>query len=126
MSDRPTLAELDSAVPFASRHIGLRDEDVSTMLGRLGFDSLDALLSSAVPAGIRSTGPLDLPTALSEAQVASRHPRAWLAVVEGNARARRFYEREGWVDTGPLAYEAPHPEGGTVPVPVRRYEKQVR
>ncbi|MCA1983715.1 aminomethyl-transferring glycine dehydrogenase [Nocardioides nematodiphilus] len=71
MSDRPTLADLDSAAPFAARHIGLRDEDVSTMLARLGFDSLDALMGSAVPAGIRSTAQLGLPTALSEAQVAS-------------------------------------------------------
>jgi len=35
------------------------------------------------------------------------HEHPWLAVVAGNARARRFYEREGWRDTGPLAYEAP-------------------
>jgi GNAT superfamily N-acetyltransferase len=25
---------------------------------------------------------------------------AWLAVVDGNVRARRFYERNGWTDGG--------------------------
>jgi glycine dehydrogenase len=71
VSDRPTLSELDARTPFAQRHIGVRDEDVETMLARLGFESLDALMTAAVPAGIRSTGALDLPTALSEVQVAS-------------------------------------------------------
>ncbi|HEX9993219.1 MAG TPA: GNAT family N-acetyltransferase [Acidimicrobiales bacterium] len=50
------------------------------------------------------------------------HPSAWLAVVPGNGRARRFYERRGWVDTGPFVYEAFGP-AGPVPVPARRYVK---
>lgn len=52
---------------------------------------------------------------------AAGHPVAWLAVVTGNARARRFYEREGWVDVAPLDYGAPIP-GGSIPVACRRYE----
>ena len=40
------------------------------MLERLGFVSIDALMDAAVPAGIRTTAPLDLPAALSEAAVA--------------------------------------------------------
>lgn len=51
------------------------------------------------------------------------HRRAWLAVVAGNARARRFYERQGWVDEGPFEYAAEGP-GGSVPVPCHRYVKQ--
>lgn len=49
---------------------------------------------------------------------------AWLAVVAGNARARRFYEREGWADEGPFTYAA---ESGdtSIPVPCHRYEKQL-
>ena len=54
MSDHPTLAELDAALPFVDRHIGLRPADVATMLERLGFDSLDALMDAAVPGGIRA------------------------------------------------------------------------
>jgi ribosomal protein S18 acetylase RimI-like enzyme len=49
---------------------------------------------------------------------------AWLAVAPGNARARRFYERMGWHDTGPIEYAA-HTETGPIMVPCRRYERQV-
>ena len=71
MSDRPTLAELDAASPFGARHIGVSDDDAQSMLDRLGFASLDALMEAAVPGGIRSADSLDLPTALSEPQVAA-------------------------------------------------------
>lgn len=49
------------------------------------------------------------------------HAQPWLAVVTGNARARHFYEREGWRDAGHLDYQAPV-AGGTVTVSCRRYE----
>ncbi len=55
---------------------------------------------------------------------AGGHAVAWLAVVPGNARARRFYERSGWTDGGGFDYQAVH-AGGTTPVPCRRYEKQL-
>jgi hypothetical protein len=45
---------------------------------------------------------------------------AWLAVVPGNARARRFYERSGWADDGGFDYVA-----GEITVPCRRYVKRV-
>ena len=53
---------------------------------------------------------------------AAGHDRAWLAVVPGNARARRFYERRGWTDQGRFEYPA---ETGTEPVqvPAQRYVK---
>ena len=66
MSDHPTLAELDAALPFADRHIGLRPDDIATMLERLGFDSLEDLMEAAVPGGIRSADELDLPGPLTE------------------------------------------------------------
>jgi GNAT superfamily N-acetyltransferase len=53
------------------------------------------------------------------------HSEAWLAVVAGNDRARRFYERQGWTDAGPLDYQA-ETEDGRVPVPSRRYVKRLR
>lgn len=34
------------------------------------------------------------------------HEVPWLGVVTGNARAHRFYEREGWTDTGEVEYPA--------------------
>ncbi|GGO67932.1 aminomethyl-transferring glycine dehydrogenase [Nocardioides deserti] len=66
MSDRPTLSELDGALPFVDRHIGLRPADEAAMLERLGFDSLEALMEAAVPGGIRTEAALDLPPAQSE------------------------------------------------------------
>ena len=70
LSDQPTLPELDGALPFLSRHLGPDQSGIDTMLARLGFSSLDALMDAAVPAGIRTTEPLDLPAALSEVAVA--------------------------------------------------------
>ena len=52
------------------------------------------------------------------------HSRAWLAVVAGNTRARRFYERRGWSDEGPFDYAAAG-ERGTIPVPCLRYVKKL-
>jgi ribosomal protein S18 acetylase RimI-like enzyme len=60
----------------------------------------------------------------AEQTIANRHDRAWLAVVAGNVRARRFYERQGWQDAGPFDYFA-EVGGGTFTVPCHRYEKQL-
>ena len=62
-------------------------------------------------------------TLLAEAErlvAAGGHEKAWLAVVPGNARARRFYERRGWSDEGGFDYRA-----AGVLVPCRRYVKAV-
>ncbi|MCW2842907.1 MAG: gcvP, partial [Nocardioides sp.] len=75
MSDHPSLSELDAALPFVDRHIGLRPADVDSMLERLGFDSLDALMHAAVPGGIRAAADLDLPAPLTE-EAAARELRA--------------------------------------------------
>lgn len=76
-----------------------------------------------VAAGHRGTGVAGALMGEAERQVREKgHPRAWLAVVAGNGRARSFYERAGWVDEGPIEYHAAV-EGGTVSVPCRRYTK---
>ena len=54
---------------FVSRHLGPRLHDIAAMLDAVGYDSLDALIDSAVPAHIRSAKPLDLPAARSERDV---------------------------------------------------------
>ena len=73
-----TLVELDGALPFVDRHIGLRPADIETMLARLGFDSLDALMDAAVPGGIRAASELNLPNPLTE-EAAARELRALAA-----------------------------------------------
>jgi ribosomal protein S18 acetylase RimI-like enzyme len=61
----------------------------------------------------------------AERQVAAGgHPTAWLAVVAGNPRARRFYERSGWVDEGLFDHHA-EGEDGPIAVPAHRYVKRV-
>jgi ribosomal protein S18 acetylase RimI-like enzyme len=52
------------------------------------------------------------------------HTTAWLAVATGNARARRFYERHGWIDAGPFDYAAAG-DRGPIAVPCHRYVKDV-
>ena len=51
---------------FADRHIGPSADEQARMLEALGYDSLDALSSAAVPDGIQLGRPLDLPDPLSE------------------------------------------------------------
>lgn len=52
------------------------------------------------------------------------HGQAWLAVVPGNSRARRFYERSGWTDEGRIDYPAPTSRG-PISIPVHRYVKRI-
>lgn len=63
--------------------------------------------------------------AAAEQQVRDNgHHSTWLAVVPGNARARKFYARNGWTDAGPFTHQAPGPDGD-IPVPAHRYVKQL-
>ncbi|MGQ7297757.1 aminomethyl-transferring glycine dehydrogenase [Quadrisphaera sp. KR29] len=70
MSDHSTLAELGEDA-FAPRHIGPDADQVAAMLAVLGHASLEELVDAAVPAGIRTAGPLDLFEARTERQVAA-------------------------------------------------------
>ncbi len=83
----------------------------------------DELEQVYVSAASRGTGVADALIREAEGQVlAGGHAKAWLAVVAGNARARAFYERAGWIDEGGFDYEAAV-DGGTIAVPCRRYTK---
>ena len=74
----------------------------------------------------RSTGvAAELLTAAELRIAAAGHDEAWLAVVEGNARARRFYEKCGWSDGGELPYEVTA-GGESFVSPCRRYVKALR
>ena len=64
---------------------------------------------------------------LAEAErrvAANGHDRAWLAVIAENPRARRFYERNGWVDEGAFEHHAPS-DDGPISVTAHRYVKRL-
>jgi glycine dehydrogenase len=56
-------------VNFAQRHIGPSDAEQQRMLDAIGYPSLDDLTTAALPAGLASDRPLNLPTALAEDQM---------------------------------------------------------
>ncbi len=99
-----TVAEVDGAVAGFVMVVDDEVEQVYVAAEHRGSGIAGALLAEA------------------ERQVrAAGHARAWLAVVAGNARARRFYERSGWTDDGAFEYLA----AGGIAVPSHRYVKAV-
>ena len=102
------------------------DTTVATVDGAVaGFVMVvgDELEQVYVGRAARGTGVAQALIAEAERQVkANGHETAWLAVVAGNARARAFYEKVGWVDEGLFDYPAAS-EIGPVPVPCHRYTK---
>jgi glycine dehydrogenase len=65
-----TIQSLPSA--FADRHIFIgarRQADIDTMLKNIGYDTVDGLVDTAVPASIRQENALQLTAALSEVEV---------------------------------------------------------
>jgi len=86
----------------------------------------DAVEQLYVDAGARGSGIAARLLTHGETQIAREWVTAWLAVVPGNARARRFYERQGWADAGPYDNPAFTGDGSRILVPTRRYEKRVR
>ncbi len=51
---------------FARRHLGSSEAEIAQMLASLGLPSVDALVERTVPAGIRLSAPLNIPTAKGE------------------------------------------------------------
>jgi ribosomal protein S18 acetylase RimI-like enzyme len=102
-----TVAIVDSAI---AGFVTLHDDEVEQIYvdrAARGLGAAAALLDHA------------------EAELARHYDVAWLAVVAGNERARRFYAKRGWRDAGPFAYEAAV-DGGTFALTAHRYEKCVR
>jgi glycine dehydrogenase len=58
---------LDCSNEFVSRHIGPSDKDIRYMLEALGFENIEQLISSAIPANIRVDNALNFDS-MSEAQ----------------------------------------------------------
>ena len=98
---------------------------VATVDGEVvGFVTLreDEVEQLYVAAAARGSGVAATLLDHAEGVLAQTHDRAWLAVVAGNARARRFYERHGWAFARALE---DHTADGVV-VPSLRYEKALR
>jgi GNAT superfamily N-acetyltransferase len=121
------LASLRTPESFAVRAAArVGDTTVAVVGGEVaGFIKVrgDEVEQVYVAAAHRGAGVAAVLLSEAERQVAAAgFAGAWLAVVPGNARARRFYERQGWHDTGGFDYEAATATG-TVAVPCRRYAK---
>lgn len=54
---------------FADRHIGVHGDDHQHLLNTVGYESVESLVDTAVPASIRMDRPLDLPRARSEEEI---------------------------------------------------------
>src|SRR5689334_12866990 len=64
-----SLRDLESAAPFATRHIGPGEDETAKMLAVVGAGSLEELAEQAVPEVIRAQEGLNLPAARSETEV---------------------------------------------------------
>lgn len=120
------LARLRTAQSFVDRAPGLvPDTRVAVLSGQVvGFattvgDQVDQVYVDASARGTGVAAALLADAARVAAEAGHAHP--WLAVVPGNARARRFYERHGWTDEGPFDHRVEVAPGVTVDVPCRRY-----
>ena len=110
----------------AAERVG--DTTVASVDGRVaGFVMVvaDEVEQVYVAARDRGSGVADVLMAEAERQVrAAGHATAWLAVVAGNLRARRFYERRGWSDAGLFDYAAAG-DDGSITVPCHRYVRDL-
>jgi glycine cleavage system P protein (glycine dehydrogenase) len=69
MTDHLPLSQLERTEPFAGRHIGPSADEQAKMLAVVGYGSLNELVAEAVPDTIKAFERLELPEAVSEAEV---------------------------------------------------------
>jgi putative acetyltransferase len=122
VDDRPLLYFTGRAPDLIAR--STIAEDASGIVGfvTVSDDELDLLFVAVRARGSGVAGAL---LTDGERQIAARFDTAWLEVVTGNARARAFYARQGWRDTGPADHMV-DTSGGRVLVASHHYEKWLR
>jgi len=65
-------AVMTGAATFCDRHIGPSAEEIETILGVVGYPTLDALIDAVVPPQIRRTDAMPIPPRLSEEEALAR------------------------------------------------------
>ncbi|MSQ89879.1 MAG: glycine dehydrogenase (aminomethyl-transferring) [Phycisphaerales bacterium] len=102
ISSSPATRPLDPTDTFVRRHIGLSDGDIATMLGAIGFASLDALITATIPHSIRLKSAVVIDDPTNTAALAERGEAETLAALralgERNIVNRSFIGM-GYVDT---------------------------
>jgi len=88
------LKSFENSEEFLARHIGPDDAEIGEMLGELGLDSLDALVSSTVPANILLQEDLQLGSAMTENMALNE-----LKTIMANDTPGRSYIGLGYYDT---------------------------
>jgi len=68
----PSLRDLEHHDAFIERHIGPNDAEIATMLGVVGYDSLEAMTDAIVPGKIKSPAPLALPSPITEVEALAK------------------------------------------------------
>ncbi|RDI98102.1 glycine dehydrogenase (aminomethyl-transferring) [Dyella solisilvae] len=68
----PSLRDLEHHDAFIERHIGPNDAEIATMLGVVGYDSLEAMTDAIVPGKIKSPAPLALPAPITEVEAIAK------------------------------------------------------
>ncbi|WP_201314189.1 aminomethyl-transferring glycine dehydrogenase [Dyella sp. EPa41] len=68
----PSLRDLEHHDAFIERHIGPNDAEIATMLGVVGYDSLEAMTDAIVPGKIKSPAPLALPAPVTEVEALAK------------------------------------------------------
>lgn len=87
-------AQPHGGAPFVQRHIGLNDDDIQAMLAELGYDSLDQLTQTVVPASIAENTPLNLKAGVSEEQALAE-----LKEIAGQNKLVKSMIGQGYYDT---------------------------
>eukprot|EP00568_Trieres_chinensis_P000206 CAMPEP_0183305800 /NCGR_PEP_ID=MMETSP0160_2-20130417/10430_1 /TAXON_ID=2839 ORGANISM="Odontella Sinensis, Strain Grunow 1884" /NCGR_SAMPLE_ID=MMETSP0160_2 /ASSEMBLY_ACC=CAM_ASM_000250 /LENGTH=1025 /DNA_ID=CAMNT_0025469071 /DNA_START=82 /DNA_END=3159 /DNA_ORIENTATION=- len=85
---------LDMADKFSHRHLGPREDDATSMLASIGFDSMDSFIKSIVPPDIMAEKELDLEPAMTESEALARIR----SMVDKN-KVMKSYIGQGYYDT---------------------------
>src|SRR5690349_10537778 len=95
---KTSLRELEHHAAFIERHIGPNDAEIAHMLRTIGHASLDAMTDAIVPASIKASGPLALPSPLNEVE----------AIAKIRAIANRNLVFKSWIGQGYYGTHTPN------------------